>query len=138
IENLVYHGKLGIATRAMEVAWPKVEKSDDIVPWGIAEFIEQLIRYKILHHIEQFGPNSDLSPTIDAIKAITDNNVKIPLIQPHFKQIVEWDEHPFQEKEFYKAIISNAGLPKEIEGKSYQMLSDLSNRFIGYAYFTRG
>jgi hypothetical protein len=38
LDRLAYHGKLSVMVKSLRTAWPKVEESSDIVPWGIEEF----------------------------------------------------------------------------------------------------
>ena len=51
-EALEYHGQLDVLVEAMRIAWPFVESSDQIVPWGIQRFAEKGVSYEIYDYVE--------------------------------------------------------------------------------------
>lgn len=57
IEQLAYQGQLSILVEAMRRAWPRVKESDNIVPWGVAEFAEQAGTYEIFGVLERGLPD---------------------------------------------------------------------------------
>ena len=52
IDWLRYYGQLDVLVGAMRKAWPAVESSDNIVPWGITEFAERAVRLEIFDYLE--------------------------------------------------------------------------------------
>lgn len=55
VEQLAYHGQLAALVQAFQIAWPAVEKSRDIVPWGIDEFSGRSTQYLVFDYVERFG-----------------------------------------------------------------------------------
>ncbi len=51
-EALGYHGQLDVLVEALRIAWPFVKSSDNIVPWGIAEFAERGVSHEIYDYLE--------------------------------------------------------------------------------------
>jgi SEC-C motif len=52
VEVLGYHGQLGVLVDALRIAWPFVQSSDNIVPWGISEFAERGVTHEIYDYLE--------------------------------------------------------------------------------------
>lgn len=52
LDHLAYHGYLTAIVEAMRVAWPFVQSSSDILPWGISEFREKGAIYEIYNDLE--------------------------------------------------------------------------------------
>ena len=62
-ERLAFHGELPVLVEAMRIGWPLVKNGGNVVPWGIAEFVEKGVRYEILDHLEHTSnpdPNDPL------------------------------------------------------------------------------
>lgn len=55
VDQLAYHGQLSILLDAFETAWRGVEKSSDIVPWGIDEFAVKIVKFLIFDYLEKHG-----------------------------------------------------------------------------------
>lgn len=51
--QLAYHGQLAVLVETMRLAWPKVRRSKDIVPWGIDEFARRAMDYELLEYVER-------------------------------------------------------------------------------------
>lgn len=60
--GLAYHGQLSTLVEAMRLAWPHVESSTDIVPWGIREFAGRAVAYEVLDHVERAGTPDSADP----------------------------------------------------------------------------
>ena len=58
--KLAYHGQLEAIVEAMRIAWPLVQSSADIMPWGISRFAESGVKYEIYNHLELM-PSANLS-----------------------------------------------------------------------------
>lgn len=59
-ERVAYHGHLTLLVDAMRLAWPGVQSSSDIVPWGIDEFCTRAITYEILNYASTISePDAD-------------------------------------------------------------------------------
>ena len=56
--GLAYHGQLAALVEAMRIAWPFVQSSSDIVPWGISEFAVKGGYYEIYNYLE-YSPSPD-------------------------------------------------------------------------------
>jgi hypothetical protein len=69
LRRLAYHGQLEAIVEAMRIAWPLVQSSSDILPWGITRFAEDGARYEIYNYLEHTpSPNPLSSDLIDRIK----------------------------------------------------------------------
>lgn len=58
-QRVAYHGYLTPLVEAMRIAWPDVESSSDIVPWGIDEFNAHAVTYEILGFAD--GPSGPVA-----------------------------------------------------------------------------
>jgi hypothetical protein len=58
LRTLAYHGHLAALVEAMRVAWPFVQSSSNVVPWGIAEFGGMGADYEIYNYL-QHTPSPD-------------------------------------------------------------------------------
>ena len=59
-ERVAYHGYLTPLVGAMRLAWPGVQSSSDIVPWGIDEFCTRATTYEILNYASSISePDAD-------------------------------------------------------------------------------
>jgi hypothetical protein len=69
LRALAYHGQLAALVEAMRIAWPFVQSSSNIVPWGISEFREKGANYEVYNYLEH-TPNPDPrdSELLDRIK----------------------------------------------------------------------
>ncbi len=52
LDCLSYHGHLQLLLKAARIAWPRVETSTHIVPWGINEFAAKAIDFEIFAYLE--------------------------------------------------------------------------------------
>ncbi len=63
-EMSAYHGQLQALVDSMRIAWPHVESSDNIVPWGVDDFRIRAMFYEILNFAERtpgtVGPDAGL------------------------------------------------------------------------------
>lgn len=70
VDQLAYHGKLSALIEANRIAWPTVEKSGDIVPWGIDEFADHTVQLLVFDYLEQHGADPSGYPELfERIKA---------------------------------------------------------------------
>ncbi|MCG3119581.1 MAG: hypothetical protein ALAOOOJD_02011 [bacterium] len=53
VEELAYYGQLSTLIEAMHLAWPKVKRSGDIVPWGIDEFAGKATQNLVFDYVER-------------------------------------------------------------------------------------
>jgi hypothetical protein len=53
LDSLDFHGRLPLLVEAARIAWPKVQTSKDVVPWGVDEFAERASLYEIYEYLEQ-------------------------------------------------------------------------------------
>ncbi|MFQ5796945.1 MAG: SEC-C metal-binding domain-containing protein [Candidatus Bipolaricaulia bacterium] len=53
LDMLAYHDQLSVLVEAVRLAWPSVEASADIVPWGIEEFAERAADYLVFDQLER-------------------------------------------------------------------------------------
>jgi hypothetical protein len=51
-ETLGYHGRLDALVEALRIAWPLVNSSGNVVPWGVSEFAERGVSHEIYHYLE--------------------------------------------------------------------------------------
>ena len=63
-ECLAYHGYLSALVEAMHLAWPGVEDSDGIVPWGVDEFRTRAISYELLYYADRTPAPDVASPEL--------------------------------------------------------------------------
>ena len=70
LEQLEYHGYLDLLTEAAAIAWPEIEESDDIVPWGIDQFADRAVDYHVFQYLERHpearGDESELLMRLSA------------------------------------------------------------------------
>jgi hypothetical protein len=64
VDQLAYHGQLGVLLEAFKTAWPKVKKSPRIVPWGIDEFAVKTVKFFIFDYLEQHGADASGHPKL--------------------------------------------------------------------------
>lgn len=60
LDRLAYHGQLSVLVESMRTAWPKVEESSDILPWGIEEFGRRGFDCACFEYLEK-------NPTVTAV-----------------------------------------------------------------------
>ena len=66
--RLAYYGQLSVLVEATRLAWPDVESSSDIVPWGIDEFAARAVAYTILDHVARTAePAADERALLDRL-----------------------------------------------------------------------
>jgi hypothetical protein len=53
MDMLDFHGRLPLLVEVVRIAWPEVRQSRNVVPWGIAEFVNRASLYEIYDYIEQ-------------------------------------------------------------------------------------
>lgn len=53
VEQLAYYGQLPTLIEAMHLAWPKVNRSGEIVPWGIDEFVGKAVQNLVFDYVER-------------------------------------------------------------------------------------
>ena len=63
-EALAYHGQLSVLVEALRIAWPLVESSDNVVPWGISEFAERGASHEIFDYIEHTASPDPADPAL--------------------------------------------------------------------------
>lgn len=69
LRDLEYHGHLAEVVEAMRIAWPLVQSSSGIFPWGISEFGETGVRYEIYNYLEHTpSPDPHDRGLLDRIK----------------------------------------------------------------------
>lgn len=64
VDQLAYHGQLSILFEAMRIAWPLIEDSLEIVPWGIAEVSGQAAQFLIFDYLERHGADTAGRPEL--------------------------------------------------------------------------
>jgi len=52
VDGLAYHGRLSVLVEMMRLAWPKVQRSRDIISWGVGEFAERASDFEIFDYVE--------------------------------------------------------------------------------------
>jgi hypothetical protein len=52
-EQLEYHGRLATLVEIMPIAWLRVKKSTNVVPWGVTEFADRAAGYEIFAYLER-------------------------------------------------------------------------------------
>jgi hypothetical protein len=52
VDQLAYHGHLSTLVEMMRLAWPKVQRSDEIISWGIEEFAERAADFEVFEYVE--------------------------------------------------------------------------------------
>jgi hypothetical protein len=52
MDALGYHGQLSVLVEALRIAWQFVKTSDNIVPWGISEFVKTGVDHEIFQYLE--------------------------------------------------------------------------------------
>src|SRR5581483_1768993 len=68
-EQLAYHGQLSALVEAVRIAWPEVRESDDILPWGVDEFINRATMYEMLDYLNGAAePKADDPALIERLK----------------------------------------------------------------------
>ena len=53
VDLLAYHGQLSTLVETMRIAWPGVEHSAEIVPWGVDEFAQQAVNFVMFDYVER-------------------------------------------------------------------------------------
>ena len=53
LDPLAYHGQLPTLVEMMRIGWPSVRESGDIIPAGIAEFVDRAVRFEMLFYCQQ-------------------------------------------------------------------------------------
>jgi hypothetical protein len=64
VDQLAYHGHLTILVEMRRLAWPKVKKSKNVVPWGVSEFAEKAADYEIFAYLDQTPTAPAADPTL--------------------------------------------------------------------------
>lgn len=82
LRALAYHGQLAALVEAMHVAWPFVQASSDIVPWGISEFGETGADYEIYNHLEH-------TPSPDPRDQALLDRIRFFIAEPDLDQLAE-------------------------------------------------
>ena len=155
IAQLAYHGQLSTLLEAMRRAWPLVQESNDIVPWGISEFAEQAANLSIYHTLEQTPGLNPTDPALleqlqvfidiepqrlaDYIGLLTDQTPRHWTLsdfefapskkrrkRPRDEFDDDFDEHTEEDEE------------KPPVDKAVQNLGDLSLAFLGYLHREEG
>ena len=68
LDALAYHGQLARLVEMMRIAWPEVNSSDNVVPWGVSEFADRATRYETFAYLEQApAPQGDDPALIERI-----------------------------------------------------------------------
>jgi hypothetical protein len=153
--QLAYHGQLSVLVEAMQRAWPLVQESNDIVPWGISEFAEQAANLSIYRTLEQTPSLNPTDPTLleqlqvfidvvperlaDSIGLLTDQTPRHWTLsdfefappkkrrkRPRDGFDDDFDEHSEEDEE------------KPPVDKAAQNLIDLSFAFLGYLHREEG
>ncbi len=59
---LAFHGHLDAIVAALRSAWPLVQASEKVVPWGITEFAEKGVSYEIFEYVEHTAAPDPADP----------------------------------------------------------------------------
>src|SRR3954454_12027150 len=69
LDVLRFHGRLEDLVEALRIAWPGVESSKNIVPWGISEFAEKGVHHEIFEYLEHTAsPDPAEAALLDRIR----------------------------------------------------------------------
>ena len=69
VEALAYHGQLSLLVEAFRIALPGVNASNNIVPWGISEFLNRAADYEIFNYLEHASSPEPTDPVLlDRVK----------------------------------------------------------------------
>jgi len=70
LDRLAYHGYQSPLFDAMKNAWKNIERSPDIVPWGIDQFANRIVNFAVFEYIDthpaQINPND-----LELLKTVT-------------------------------------------------------------------
>ncbi|MGD8244589.1 MAG: hypothetical protein PVI63_05285, partial [Anaerolineae bacterium] len=67
IDQLTYHGRVQGLVQAMTRAWPKVQDSDEITPWGVDDFVGKLMKLHLFRYLEsRDAPRADAPELLEA------------------------------------------------------------------------
>lgn len=64
VDVLRYHGQLPLLLDLARIAWPRVRKSKDVIPWGIEEFAERAVDYELWDYVAQHPEATAADPEL--------------------------------------------------------------------------
>jgi hypothetical protein len=74
LEQLEYHGQLATLVEIMPIAWARVKKSRNVVPWGVTEFAERAAGYEIFAYLEKTPSPDPRDPVLlERLRLYLDN-----------------------------------------------------------------
>ena len=69
LDQLAYHGQLGVLLESIDIAWPALKESSNIFSWVIDELAQQVVDYVIFDYLEQHpslvADDPELSARVD-------------------------------------------------------------------------
>ncbi|MBN2321403.1 MAG: SEC-C domain-containing protein [Acidobacteria bacterium] len=145
-EMSAYHGRLQALVDSMRIAWPHVESSDNIAPWGVDEFCFRAVSYEILNFVERTHeaaePDAGLLERLAFYSEIDEKEIAANLAHLTGRIVRQWTMNDFElppprtgmdEEDEENAIDESAVRPH-----GERNLYHLTLEFLGYLHGVEG
>lgn len=126
LDQLAYHGQLGVLLESVNIAWPVIKDASGIFPWAIDELAQQVADYVIFDYLEQ---HPSLVADDPELLARVDNYIEIDRegLAQYLAHLTNQAQRAWTGKDF------------KMNNKGYrQNLIDLSLEFLGYLKREKG
>ncbi len=140
LAQLAYHGQLHLINEAMQLAWPRIKKSSDIVFWAIDDYAAEGLRGLLFRHLEQHGsPLAGDEALFAAMNFFVEPNRD--LLNRYIALLCGHESRPWRAEDF--DFTKQSAKRRKKEAKAHpdlkpvsprDNLSDLSMAFVGYAH----
>jgi hypothetical protein len=142
VEQLEYHGQLATLVEIMPVAWARVKKSRNVVPWGVTEFAERAAGYEILAYLEKTPSPDHRDPVLLERLGQYIDNVDSEYLENYFTyisgrssrtwNISDFTSHAAQEGSRGKKKVDRNKMEKPDPGR--RNLAYLTVEFLGHVH----
>ena len=126
LDQLAYHGQLGVLLESIDIAWPAIKDSSNIFSWAIDEFAQQVADYVIFDYLEQ---HPSLVANDPALLARVDSYIETDRegLARYLAHLTDQAQRAWTSEDF------------KMNNKGYkQNLIDLSVEFLGYLKREKG
>ena len=132
IDALKYYGQTSILVQAWKTAWPTVENSQDILPFAIEQFKDDLINCLIFQHLEQ--ENTNMDELLEKISCYAE--VEKDGLTSFIKQLTQENQQQWsiQDFRFSKSKKKSKKEKEKINTQAKQNLNKLCIEFLRYLH----
>jgi hypothetical protein len=139
LDQLAYYGHLSVLLEATRLAWPRIQESEKIVPWGIDEFALQAGDYVIFDYVEQHAApdarDPELMASIEFYFEVDAERLAgyLALLTGQAERRWTMDDFTFQRRDDRPRAFPDEDEEEDQEpDKGRQNLHELSIEFLGY------